>query len=77
MKEMNTVERKPKQSQFSQISWKHIHIHPILFTWVGPLVLLLKAYHIETLNSKNFLSLITMGEDRSFGNLQRLVGINQ
>ena len=29
----------------------------------------LKAYHIEDLNSKNVQSLITMGKDRSFGNI--------
>ena len=54
MYKMNTVERKPKQSQFSQLCCKHIPIHPILFKRVGPLDLYLKAYHIETLNSKNF-----------------------
>ena len=69
MYKINTVERKPKQSQLCQICWKHIHIQPILFQQVGPLVLYFKAYHIETLNSKNFQSLITMGKDRSFGNL--------
>ena len=68
MYKVNTVERIPKQRQFSQICWKYIHRRPILFKWVGPLVLLLKAYHIETWNSKNVQSLIIMGEDRSFGN---------
>ena len=29
----------------------------------------LKAYHTEDLNSKNVQSLITMGKDRSFGNI--------
>ena len=29
----------------------------------------LKKNHIEKLNSKNVQSLITMGEDRSFGNI--------
>ena len=30
------------------------------------MVLFLKAYHIENLNSKNVQSLDTIGEDRSF-----------
>ena len=63
------IETKPKQSQFSQICWKHIHIRPILFKWVGPLALFLEAYDIENLNLKNVESLITMGENRSFGNI--------
>ena len=69
MSKINTVETKPKQSQFSRICWKHVHIQPILFKWVGGPVLFLKTYHIENLNSKNVQSLITMGEDRSFGNI--------
>ena len=69
MSKINTVETKPKQRQFSRICWKHVHIQPILFKWVGGPVLFLKTYHIENLNSKNVQSLITMGEDRSFGNI--------
>ena len=46
-----------------------MHIQPILFKLVGPQVLVLKANHIEDLNSKNIQSLITMGKDRSFGNI--------
>ena len=65
----NWNETKPKKSQFSKISCKHIHIQPIQFKWVDPLVLFLKSNHIEKLNSKNVQSLITMGEDRSFGNI--------
>ena len=53
MSKINTIETKPKQSQFSQICWKHIHIRRILFKWVGPMVLFLKEYHIENLNWKN------------------------
>ena len=60
---------KTKKSQFSKIYFKHIHIEPILFKWVGPLVLFLKSNHIEKLNSKNVQSLTTMSEDRSFGNI--------
>ena len=69
MSKINTVETKPKQSHFSQFFEKDIHIQPILLKWVGPLVLFLKAYHIEDLNSKNIQSLITMDEDRSFCNI--------
>ena len=43
-------------------------MQPILFKSVGSLVLFLKAYHIENLNSQNVQSLIPMGKDRSFGN---------
>ena len=46
-----------------------MHIQSVLFKRVGSLVLFLKAYHIEDLNSKNVQSLITMGKDRSFGDL--------
>ena len=46
-----------------------MHIQPILFKRVRSLVLFLKAYHIEDLNSKNVQSLITMDKDRSFGNI--------
>ena len=69
MSKINTVETKPKQSHFRQFFEKDIHIQPILLKWVGPLVLFLKAYHIEDLNSKNIQSLITMDEDRSFCNI--------
>ena len=69
MSKINTIETKPKQSQFSQIYWKHIHIWPSLFKWVGSLVVFLKAHHIKNLNSKNIQTLITMDEDRSFGNI--------
>ena len=44
-----------------------MHIQPILFKWVGTLVLF--CYHIENLNSKNVQNLITMREVRSFGNI--------
>ena len=44
-------------------------MQPILFKLVGPLILFLKAYHIEDLNSKNVQNLITIGKDRSFGNI--------
>ena len=63
------IETKPKQNQFSQICWKHIHMQPILFKWVGSLGLFLEEYHIENLNLKNVQSLITVGENRSFGNI--------
>ena len=68
MSKINTIETKPKQS-IQPICWKDMHIQSILFKWVGSLVLFLKAYHIEDLNSKNVQSLITMGKDRSFGNI--------
>ena len=66
---LKSTQLKQNQTQFSQICWKNKHIRPILFKWVGPLVLFLKTYHIENLNSKNIQSLITMSEDRSFGNI--------
>ena len=54
-------------SQYVEKIYIYIHIQPILFKWVGPLVL--KAYHTDDLNSKNVQSLISMGKDRSFGNI--------
>ena len=57
----------PKTKSIQPICWKDKHIQPVLFKWVGPLVLFLKAYHIEDLNSKKVQSLITMG--KSFANL--------
>ena len=68
MSKINTI-KTTKTKSIQPICWKDIHIQPILFKWVGPLVLFLKAYHIEDLNSKNVQSLITMGKDRSFGNI--------
>ena len=50
-----------------------MHIQPILFKWVGTLVLF--CYHIENLNSKNVQNLITMREVRSFGNIFWLYNI--
>ena len=58
-----------KVVEIQPICWKDIHIKPILFKSVRPLVLFLKAYHAEDLNSKNVQSMITMGKDRPFGNI--------
>ena len=60
---------KTKTKLIQPICWKDMKLQPILFKWVGPLVLFLKAYHVENLNSKNVQSLITMDKDRSFGNI--------
>ena len=68
MSKIKIIETKPKQS-IQPICWKDMHIQSILFKWVDSLVLFLKAYHKEDLNSKNVQSLITMGEDSSFGNI--------
>ena len=43
---------KTKTKSIQPIFWKDIHLQPIVFKWVGPLVLFLKAYHIEDLKSK-------------------------
>ena len=48
---------------------QNIYTWPVLFKWVGLLVLFLKAYHNKNWNSKSLQSLVTMGEDRSFGNI--------
>ena len=61
---------KTKTKSIQTICWKDIHIQPILFKSVDPLVFFLKTYRIEDLNS-SVQSLITMDKDRSFGNIFR------
>ena len=52
MSNIDTIEAKPKQRQFSGFV-ENLYIYN-QFYLVGPLVLFLKANHIEDLNSKMF-----------------------
>ena len=57
---LKSTQLKQNQNKVNSAKFdENIHIQPILFKWVGLLVLVLKAYHKEDLYLKNVQSLIT------------------